>query len=249
MKRHAARVGMKKGTGFTQSNPCSRARDVALFRGHSGPICTIEVMLHSPRVIAVASIVFHPSAPDDAPAGQPGQPGPDSLGVAPIAVGAAGTPAYGVPRRRSPPKSCDSDAPGRGPGRSGSEARDRPDPDRVTRMTRTCPVVARTGPGRSPRAGPPGPVDSDDSESAGEAPNKEITFYTKTCLTNRPSIRDTPTPSMRRRDLGVPVRPGGQGHAERRQGSAPSRRRAQARVGRWRSDAAPGPALDLQKVA
>ena len=32
----------------------------------------------------------------------PGRPGPDSLGVAPDAVGVAGTPACGAPRRCSP---------------------------------------------------------------------------------------------------------------------------------------------------
>ena len=64
------------------------ARD-ALFRTQSGPTCTFEVMLHSLRIIQTLQFCAHPPTLGDALAGQPGRPGPDSLSVAPLAVGAA----------------------------------------------------------------------------------------------------------------------------------------------------------------
>ena len=46
-----------------------------------------------------------------------------------------------------PTESCDSDAPSSGPCRPVPEARGRPDPERVTRMTWTRTVAALDGPG------------------------------------------------------------------------------------------------------
>ena len=129
----------------------------------------------------------------DAPAGQLGRPGP-APGFAPGALVAAGIPAGGAPRRRSS--------------------------HRVLRLgsARSWPVPA--GPEARGQARP-GPIDSEDSDGlcwpgavsggrpdpvrvtrmvqrAGEAPNKGITSHTKMYLANRPSIRDTPAPSMPR---------------------------------------------------
>ena len=53
----------ENGQGFTPSNPCSRKRGIALFWGQSRLIYTIEVMLHSPRVITVASNLRTPTRP------------------------------------------------------------------------------------------------------------------------------------------------------------------------------------------
>ena len=65
VKGHAVRVGCRgrQGTGFTPGYPCSHARDVALLRAQLVPICTSELMLHSPRVIAVALILRPPTRP------------------------------------------------------------------------------------------------------------------------------------------------------------------------------------------
>ena len=91
-----------------------------------------------------------------------------------------------------PTESCDSNVPGRGLCRLVPEARGQ----------------AQHGPG-----------DSDASERAGEATDKEITSHTKMYLAKRPSTRQH-TPSMRRRPR--------RGRARQRQGSAPSVRQAQS---------------------
>ena len=187
-------------------------------------------MFHSPRVSAVASI-----APSH----------PPSVMLRPASRAASGRTASASRRLRwvqpahrpAAPldaplltKSCDSDAPGRGLCRPGPKARGQAQTNRVTRMTRMRPVAARAGPGQCPRAGP---GDSDASERAGEATDKEITSRTKMYLANR-------------RCEGVPD--AGRDRVWRRQGSAPSARQAQSRDGRRRPGAARGPALDTSGV-
>ena len=76
---------------------------------------------------AVIQFCAHLPALCDALTGQPARPGTDSLGVAPVAVGAAGTPG----RRRPVPLLSP--------------------PSPATRMRR---AVARTGTGRGPRGRP-----------------------------------------------------------------------------------------------
>ena len=170
MRRVWGRRG-RQGTGFTPDDIYSHVRDVALFRG-SGPI----VMLHSQRVITVASIV----APTH----------PPSVILRPDSWAGPGRKAS-ASRRRSPHRVPRLRCTGRGLFRPGPEAWGPPgglrpggwpDQDRVTRTTRTRPVAARAGPGQCPGEGTTGPGDSDASQGAGEAPDKE--------LANRPSTRE-----------------------------------------------------------
>ena len=103
-------------------------------------------------------------------------------------------------------------------------------------------VAARAGPGQYSGAGLTRTGDSDASERAGEATDKEITSHTKIYLSIGPSTREhTHTVDANR----------GQGRARRwqrrdglpcRQGCLDGRRRP---VG---PDAAPGPALDISVV-
>ena len=137
-----------------------------------------------------------------------------------------------------PTESCDSDAPGRCLCRPGPEAGGQARPGQGDSDDSDAHGCGHGGPGQCPRQARPGPDDSDTSGRVGCAADKEITSLTRTYQADRPSTRDTPTPSMRRRP-----RPG-RGRALRRHGSAPSARQDQPRDCRQRPDAAPGPALD-----
>ena len=158
---------------LTPSNPCSRARGVALFRAQSDRSAQT-------RVIAVAQRIHfctHPPAYCDAPASQPRR--------------RAGCVGCSGPRTATLPiESCDSDVTDHDPVRSEPGPGGRP--DRVTWMTRTRPD---RGPCRPGPAGPTHQGVSDASERAGGAPDKEIKSHTKMYLANWPSSRE----SMRRR--------------------------------------------------
>ena len=175
---------MRQGTRFTPSGPCRHERGVALFRAQSGPICTIEVMFYDARVCAVPSILppappTHPPSVMLQPASRasirPGDPG--------LTNSASRRSRWVRPEHRPaasraavlPTEFCDSDAPGRGLCRPGPEAQRQARPVKSDSMTWMRPVAVRAGPAQFPLAGPTRTVDSDVSERAGEATEKEIT--------------------------------------------------------------------------
>ena len=69
-------------------NRCGHAGGVALFRAHSGLLCTNKVVHRTPHGGALVQFCTHLPAP---PAGQPRKIEPASVSAAPDAVGAAGT--------------------------------------------------------------------------------------------------------------------------------------------------------------
>ena len=119
-----------------------------LLRAQSGPICTSEVMLHSPRVNMRRyrrGLNFAPTDPSfiDALAGQPARAGPDSLGVAPDVMGSA-RPAHWPAAHRV-----------------AAELRPLSPPSPATRVR----AVACDGPARGPGPALPAQSDSDDSDA------------------------------------------------------------------------------------